>query len=69
MRTVSNSIANLCYNLFGYVPGPYVYGYYQHKYRGKSGLYAIQSFVLLAYLLLVAFTIRKHVQFLKAKDL
>jgi MFS family permease len=27
MRTVSNSIANLSYNLFGYVPAPYLYGY------------------------------------------
>lgn len=26
MRTVSNSIANLCFNLFGYVPAPYLYG-------------------------------------------
>ena len=27
MRTNANSIANLCYNLFGYVPAPYIYGW------------------------------------------
>jgi MFS family permease len=28
MRTASNSIANLSYNLFGYVPAPYLYGHF-----------------------------------------
>jgi MFS family permease len=27
MRTNANSIANLSYNLFGYVPAPYIYGW------------------------------------------
>jgi sugar phosphate permease len=27
MRTVCNSIANMTYNLFGYVPAPYIYGF------------------------------------------
>lgn len=27
LRTVANSVANLTYNLLGYVPAPYIYGY------------------------------------------
>lgn len=26
-RTVANSIANLAYNLFGYLPAPFIYGF------------------------------------------
>ena len=26
MRTIANSVANLCYNLFGYLPAPTIYG-------------------------------------------
>lgn len=61
MRTVCNSIANLSYNLFGYVPAPYLYGHFQQQYGGRSGLFTIQSFSLLSYLLLVTFTVKKHI--------
>lgn len=63
MRTASNSIANLSYNLFGYVPAPYLYGHFQQVYGGRAGLSVIQGFCLLAYLLLVIFTIRKYLEF------
>jgi len=26
LRTIANSIANLVYNLIGYLPAPYIYG-------------------------------------------
>ena len=29
LRTAANSVANLSYNLFGYVPAPYLYGRFQ----------------------------------------
>ena len=27
LKTTANSLANLCYNLMGYLPSPFVYGY------------------------------------------
>ncbi len=37
IRTIANSIANLMYNLLGYLPAPYIYGaVYQANGGGKS---------------------------------
>lgn len=37
LRTLANSIANLVYNLLGYLPAPYIYGLaYQYSGGGKS---------------------------------
>lgn len=35
-RPRANSMANLCYNLFGYCPSPAIYGWVSHMYGGKT---------------------------------
>jgi MFS family permease len=67
MRTAANSLANLSYNLFGYVPAPYLYGQFQQSFGGRAGMAVIQSFCILAALLLFTFTIRKHVKYEKSQ--
>lgn len=52
-RTMANSIANFCFNLFGWLPAPSIYGIVYESQGGgdsRSGLAAIQSFgfILLA---------------------
>jgi MFS family permease len=45
LRTLAYSIANLIYNLFGYLPAPFVYGYvYESTGGGQSrwGYFSIQ---------------------------
>lgn len=62
MRTNANSIANLSYNLFGYVPAPYMYGWaYETSGAGNShaGLIFIQTFTIIAFLFLVVLYYRK----------
>jgi hypothetical protein len=57
MKTVGNSVANLSYNLFGYVPAPYMYSVaYQMAGSGSShaGMILIQSFTPISYVLLIA---------------
>ena len=66
MRTSANSLANFGYNLFGYVPAPYLYGLaYTHSNstESHSGLIAVQTFVLVAYGLVVVLYIRKRLQY------
>ena len=66
MRTNANSIANLSYNLFGYVPAPYIYGWaYESTGAGNShaGLIVIQSFTISAYIFLLILYYRKNAQF------
>lgn len=44
MRTSANSLANFSYNLFGYVPAPYLYGvFYESTGAGQShfGLFVV----------------------------
>lgn len=62
MRTVCNSIANLTYNLFGYVPAPYIYGWIYQRYgQGKShaGFYTIELFGCMSFIFSFIFFIRK----------
>ena len=61
MRTMANSIANLSYNLLGYLPAPLLYGIaYEYDGGGKShlGMWAIQMFTCVAFLLNVVACIR-----------
>lgn len=75
MRTVCNSVANMCYNMFGYVPAPYVYGFmYQQFGQGKShaGLYCIEFFGFMSFVFsLIVFLRKKYAfrQFLKHEQL
>ena len=61
MRTMANSIANLSYNLLGYLPAPLLYGIaYEYDGGGKShlGMWAIQMFTCVAFLLNLVACIR-----------
>lgn len=75
MRTVCNSVANMSYNLLGYVPAPYAYGYmYQKHGQGKNhaGFYTIEAAATLGYLLGLVFFLRKkwmYSQFRKQSQL
>jgi hypothetical protein len=40
-RTIANSIANLSYNLFGYLPSPFVYGFVCEMTGGEKSRYGI----------------------------
>ena len=35
-RTTANSLATLAYNLFGYLPAPFIYGAVSDLYKGDS---------------------------------
>lgn len=35
-KTTANSIANLCYNLGGFMPGPYIYGLIINMYKDEN---------------------------------
>jgi len=35
-KTTANSIANLCYNLGGFMPGPFIYGLILDAYKGDT---------------------------------
>jgi hypothetical protein len=66
MRTVCNSIANLTYNLFGYVPAPYIYGrVYQWYGQGTShaGFYTIEFFGCMSFIFSLIYFIRKKMAF------
>jgi MFS family permease len=66
MRTVANSVANMTYNLLGYVPAPYIYGYvYQQAGQGKShsGFFAVEFFGFMSFVFSLAFYIRKRLAF------
>jgi hypothetical protein len=44
IRTIANSIANLFYNLLGYLPAPYIYGLVYQFYGGgtsRSGMFSL----------------------------
>jgi MFS family permease len=75
MRTVCNSIANICYNLFGYVPAPYIYGFMYQRYgQGKShaGLYTVEFFGFMSFVFSLIVLIRKKLafrEFLKSQQL
>ena len=52
MRTMGNSMANISYNLFGYLPAPLLYGIaYQYGGSGRShlGMWTIQCFTCVAF--------------------
>ena len=54
MRTMANSIANISYNLLGYLPAPLLYGIaYEYGGSGKShlGMWTIQSFTCFTFVL------------------
>ncbi len=40
-RTVANSLANLCYNLFGYMPAPFIYGFICDLTGGTDSRYGM----------------------------
>ena len=66
MRTVCNSIANLSYNLLGYVPAPYVYGYMYQRYGGgtsHAGLMTIEFFGFLSFVFSMVMFIRKRIAY------
>jgi len=66
MRTVCNSIANISYNLFGYVPAPYIYGYMYERFGGKqshAGLYTIEFFGFLSFVFSMLMFFRKRKAF------
>ena len=66
MRTVCNSIANISYNLFGYVPAPYIYGYMYERFGGKqshAGLYTIEFFGFLSFVFSLLMFFRKRKAF------
>ena len=75
MRTVCNSIANMTYNLFGYVPAPYIYGFMYQRYgQGKShaGFYTIEFFGTMSFMFGLIFFLRRKLAFRayrKAKQL
>ena len=41
-RALANSIANLVYNLIGYLPAPAIYGFFFDLWGGHWGLVALQ---------------------------
>ena len=41
MRTTANSIANFCYNLFGYLPAPIMYGFFYELGESKDNHYGL----------------------------
>lgn len=45
-KEIANSISHLCYNLFGYLPSPFLYGYVSEKTGGKSSRWGL-AFILL----------------------
>ena len=66
MRTVCNSVANISYNLFGYVPAPYIYGYMYERYGGKqthAGLFTIEFFGFLSFVFSMLMFIKKRKDF------
>lgn len=66
LRTVCNSVANMSYNLFGYVPAPYLYGYmYQKHGQGKShaGFYMIEAAATASYIFGIIFFVRKKLEY------
>lgn len=68
MRTVCNSVANMTYNLFGYVPAPYIYGFmYDHFGGNKShaGFYTIEVFGFLSFFFSAVFFARKKLAWRK----
>lgn len=65
MRTMANSIANLSYNLFGYLPAPLMYGFFYDMGETKKnnlGLASIQAFTVISFLgFLVVYTRNRYV--------
>lgn len=63
LRTIANSIANLVYNLLGYLPAPYIYGLvYQLNGSGKSraGMLALQIAAAMSSVFLVILFLKKR---------
>lgn len=62
-RTLANTIANLIYNLLGYLPAPFVYGIvYEYTGGGTSrwGYFAIQaSCFVTSFMLVIGLVIQK----------
>ena len=59
LRTLANSIANLVYNLFGYLPAPFIYGLVYDMTGGEDkksrwGIVAIESASILSSALLIS---------------
>lgn len=62
IRTIASSIANLMYNLLGYLPAPYIYGVvYQANGGGKSrsGMFSLQISAVLSFIFLFTLLIKK----------
>ena len=71
MRTMANSIANLSYNLFGYLPAPLLYGIaYEYGGSGKShlGMWTIQCFTCVAFFMNIVACIRFYIVLKSAKQ-
>ncbi|CDW83082.1 major facilitator superfamily [Stylonychia lemnae] len=51
-RTIANSLANLSYNILGYLPSPFVYGLVQNQFGGNKSR---AGMILLMYSALIAF--------------
>ena len=68
VKTLSNSVANFCFNLFGYFPAPFLYGVvYEASGGGKShaGLASIQFFGITLFIVIAIATFRQKVYFSK----
>ena len=62
VKTTANSVANFVYNLLGYLPAPYVYGFvYDKTGGGKSiwGMFSLQCSAILVVLLMIILLIKK----------
>lgn len=53
LKTTANSIANLCYNLFGYLPSPFVYGAISDIGEGGNDKLSILALMLVPIVCLV----------------
>jgi|LauGreDrversion4_2_1035121.scaffolds.fasta_scaffold2910313_1 MFS family permease len=61
-RTTANSIAHFFYNLFGYLPGPFVYGLVYDMTGGKDsiwGMFALECAGMLAVIIMIFLWIRQ----------
>lgn len=59
-RSLANSLANMCYNLLGYLPAPVVYGYTQDLWGERWGLATLQTFSMITlFASIAAFSISK----------
>lgn len=65
LKTSANSIANTCYNIFGFLPAPLIFGYISdiggigHGKRAAMGFLMTMPAVAVAFFFIAAYNMRK----------